>query len=271
MNVINLPIALALLSLLSGCVGVARVTVPAPDDYDSSQVNSVQTKAEWLQLPPLGSRNTVRLGDSLVSTSRVFGNPEISLTSPIAIRAESAKAVEMNAICKVTSLPSGRYLAYQESPSTLYYSLVIKDTGEVLDSSQMVLQKAKCVEGLNKYGLVGLSKEKLTGVVLPWVTTIWNSQGPELTERQYKAQFVASVNDDNFKQELYFNGKSGNTLKFMYREFSGKMLRGSFSQEIIYDLSEGNEIGFKNALIRVISTSNTQITYEVLKHFDPVN
>ncbi len=268
MKVINLLIALALFTLFSGCAGV---TVSAPNDYDSSQVNSVQTKAEWLQLPQLSSRHTVRLGDSLVSTSRMFGNPEISLISPISIRAESAKAVEMNAICKVNSLPVGRYIAFLESPSTLYYSLVTKDTGEVLNASQIMRQKTECAEGSGKYGLVGLSKDKRTGVVLPWVSMIWNSQGPELNGSQYKAQFVTAINDDNFKQELYFNGKSGNTLKFMYREFSGKMLRGSFSQEIVYDLSEGNEIGFKNALIRVISTSNTQITYEVLKHFDPVN
>ena len=264
----NLFMGLAVFGLIAGC---ASVSVPAPAGYDPSQISTVQTKSEWLQLPAIGASHTVRLGDSLVSTSRVFGNQEISLVTPVSMRAESAKAKEMLAVCKVNELPAGRYLAYQESPSALYYSLVTKETGEVLDASQMMLQKAQCVEGIGKYGLVGLAQDKRTGVVSPWVWTIWNVQAPILTKRQYKAQFVASVNDDNFKQELYFNGKSGNTLKFMYREFSGKMLRGSFSQEIVYDLSDGNEIGFKDALIRVIDTSNTQITYEVLRHFEPVN
>ena len=268
MTMANLSTSLALCVLLSGCAGV---TVYAPADFDGSRVTWVQTKAEWLQLPPLSSRHTARLGESLVSTSRVFGNPEISLISPVAIRAESAKSKEMLAICKVDSLPSGRYVASQESPSTLYYSLVTENTGEVLNTSQMMVKKAKCSTGSVTYGLVGLSKDKRTGGVRPWVWSVWNSQDPELADSQYKAQFVTAINDENFKQELYFNGKAGNTLKFMYREFSGKMLRGSFSQETVYDLSEGSEIGFKNALIRVISTSNTQITYEVLRHFDPGN
>ena len=258
---------LAVWGLFSGCAGVS---VSAPTGFDPSQVSTVETSVEWMQLPPVGRTHTVRLGDSLVSTSRVFGNHEISLMMPVAMRAESAKAEEMNALCKVQELPAGRYVAFKESPSTLYYSLVTKETGEVLDASQMMLQKAPCVEGSGTYGLVGLAQDKRTGTVSPWVWSVWNVQGPVLSENQYTAQFVASVNNDNFKQELYFNGKSGNTLKFTYREFSGNMLRGSFSQEIVYDLSDGIDVGFKDALIRVREASNTQITYEVLRHFEPV-
>jgi len=71
----------------------------------------------------------------------------------------------------------------------------------------------------------------------------------------------------NFVQELIYNGRSGDTLKFIYRELSDHMLRAAFSQEVQYDLSQSAEIGFKNVRIEVIEASNTSITYRMLSNF----
>ena len=76
------------------------------------------------------------------------------------------------------------------------------------------------------------------------------------------------VRAPQFKQELIYNGKVGNSVKFLYRELSGGYMRAPFTQEVQYDLAEGNEIGFKGARIEIINSSNRFIEYKVLKTFN---
>jgi hypothetical protein len=76
------------------------------------------------------------------------------------------------------------------------------------------------------------------------------------------------VSQPFFRQELIFNGRVNTSLKFMYREFSGSYMRAPFTQEIQYDLSEGNVIGFKGLRLEVLESTNRNITYRVLKMFD---
>ena len=71
----------------------------------------------------------------------------------------------------------------------------------------------------------------------------------------------------NFVQELIYNGRSGDTLKFIYRELANDMLRAAFTQDVQYDLSQSREIGFKNVRLEVIEASNTSITYKMLSNF----
>lgn len=85
--------------------------------------------------------------------------------------------------------------------------------------------------------------------------------------RVQPAEYV-DVTQPYFKQELIYNGRINTNLKFMYRELSGNYMRAPFTQEIQYDLKEGNIIGFKGARLEIIESSNSSITYKVLKMFD---
>ena len=58
-----------------------------------------------------------------------------------------------------------------------------------------------------------------------------------------------------------------NNLKFIYREFSDDMIRPAFSQEVQYDLSNSDEIGFKSVRMRILDASNTVLKYELLSNF----
>lgn len=78
---------------------------------------------------------------------------------------------------------------------------------------------------------------------------------------------VISVREPGFKQELIYNGKVGDQIKFLYREFSQDMIRAAFTQEVQYDLSESDTIGFKGARIRVVEATNSMIRYVVTKSF----
>ena len=74
--------------------------------------------------------------------------------------------------------------------------------------------------------------------------------------------------DSFFDQELIYNGLSGSTVKFLYREFSGLTNRTSFEQEVTYDLNIGEIIGFKSARFKILSATNTGIEYEVIAPFN---
>lgn len=74
-------------------------------------------------------------------------------------------------------------------------------------------------------------------------------------------------NDYFFDQRLIYNGLSGSTVKFLYREFSGSSNRSQYEQDVTYDLNIGEVIGFKSARFRILSATNTGIEYEVLAPF----
>lgn len=71
-----------------------------------------------------------------------------------------------------------------------------------------------------------------------------------------------------FKQELIFNGKVDNNLKFIYREYILDFARPSFIQEMQYDLNESKIIGFKGLRLEIIKASNTNIEYVILNPFN---
>ena len=73
--------------------------------------------------------------------------------------------------------------------------------------------------------------------------------------------------DTQRKSELIYNGRVGDGLRFIYREFYEDMARPSFTQEIQYDLAISQTIGFKSAELEILEATNTRISYRVLNHF----
>jgi hypothetical protein len=71
---------------------------------------------------------------------------------------------------------------------------------------------------------------------------------------------------DSFRRELVYSGVSQGTITILYREFSNDTARPAFSQELRYDLKEGNEIGYNGARFNVIKANNISIKYKVIKH-----
>jgi hypothetical protein len=94
-----------------------------------------------------------------------------------------------------------------------------------------------------------------------------NITGPKEGDLNVERADYVDVTLPNLRQELIYNGKVGNSVKFLYRELSQNMMRDAFSQDIQYDLSEGNEIGFKGVRLRIIEATNRKIEYKVSAHF----
>jgi hypothetical protein len=70
---------------------------------------------------------------------------------------------------------------------------------------------------------------------------------------------------DGFRREIVYSGVSQGSITLLYREFANDLARPAFSQELHYDLKDGDEIGFKGARIKIISASNVGLKYRVVR------
>lgn len=71
----------------------------------------------------------------------------------------------------------------------------------------------------------------------------------------------------NFVQELIYNGRVDDNLKFIYRELSGNLVRPAFTQEVQYDFDASSIVGFQKLRLEILKADNTNITYRVLTSF----
>lgn len=76
------------------------------------------------------------------------------------------------------------------------------------------------------------------------------------------------IDDRGFRRTLIYSGRVGDKLRIAYREFSNNVARGAFSNDVEYDLSESNIIGYAGAQLEIIEATNIQIRYKVITHFD---
>lgn len=87
----------------------------------------------------------------------------------------------------------------------------------------------------------------------------------------YDADFEVKMRtvetEASFQQTLIYSGRIGDKINIAYREFSNSAARPAFSNNVEYDLSASNEIGYKGAVIEVIKANNSEIIYKVLRSF----
>lgn len=117
---------------------------------------------------------------------------------------------------------------------------------------------------------IGIAKNKSSGEFKPFFNSSTNGfVAKSIQDLEVKNELV--IPDDCnycFKQEFVFNGRVGDNLKFLYREYSSDFIRADFSQELQYDISESNIVGFKGLRLSILETTNTKIMYKVLSTFD---
>ncbi|BCO30733.1 hypothetical protein TspCOW1_08360 [Thiohalobacter sp. COW1] len=241
---IRLLALIAIVSILGGC---ASSPIKMGNYTHSQKVN----------YPEKGVSVIKGLGDRLVAKGTKTTGPALQVTQPIQFNKEENESSIMT--CALTVMP-GSYFK-----RGIYYK----------DNSN-----ADC------YGPVNYQ------VTLADGTTNWNCQGrtfvgdicsrndgsyilvnsmasfPLKQDFQYLNKGEKAVQyQDNFIQELIYNGRVGNNLKFIYREFSNDTIRPAFSQDVQYDLNESNIIGFKGLRLKVINATNTEIEYILLNNF----
>lgn len=105
------------------------------------------------------------------------------------------------------------------------------------------------------------------------VLTVVYAQSNYVVEKTFdieytETEFIGKKCSTCFKNELIYNGKQGNIIKVIYREYSNDMARPAFTQNLDYDLGEGDIISFKGCKIKVINAKNTGIQFKILSTFN---
>ncbi len=225
------------LLLLGSCAATKLVTMPVQQDL----VNE----------PPVGEVRTVEVGDTLVRTAKVTEVPALKLSEDVEAGG-TGWAWGNKAFYK-----AGIYVAqYTDASQTCYESLEpIRVTALGIANN---LRGGICVSR-NKPG------EKTLFMGGPSNNAIYKPRNEiRVTDTTY-----IDKSKPGFWQELIYNGKSGDSVKFLYREFTNEVARPAFDQVVEYDLKDGTTIGFKGARLDILAATNTNISYKVIAHFPP--
>ena len=97
------------------------------------------------------------------------------------------------------------------------------------------------------------------------VVTVFNS--PFCYSGDFEIKNRISERGASFQQTLIYSGRVGNKINIGYREFSSNLARPAFNNNVEYDLSTSNVIGYKGAQIEVLSADNNSIKYRVIRNF----
>lgn len=234
--------AVSLALLVAGCASTQRTLLPALDVVD---------------LPPLDTEQVAEIGDTLVAKGKIYTYDGLNLRN---------EAVGGGALLLKFQVPPGPLPAKKEDEDwTYYYGDGVTATDTSINSQRTVPGGLK----IARRSFISGEDDFVKGDVRIF------SDSPVITLRplsplDIEHTRVSAVEKPSFKQELIYSGRSGDEVRFLYRELSGSVMRAPFSQQVQYDLSQDSVIGFKGVRIEVLEATNTQIRYRVLSSFpDP--
>lgn len=246
----KLPRALiALVVLLITLTSCTTLTHSRLLQRDFSPIGAQQRR---LALPVLNQQSTAQVGDSMISGGTLYLRPAIRLRESVTH----------------TGVSRGPYSIYL--PAGVYYaagrSLKPPIQGTFYQAQTRLRFRAEgnfTVKG----GVFVPAGDGMT----PYIYWHATDTGVPLIDPEPALEFEETTHEewqpDSLRRELVYNGRSGDTIKLLYREFSDDMMRPAFTQEVAYDLEQGETIGFKGTRFRVYEANNVEIVYTVLSHF----
>jgi hypothetical protein len=94
---------------------------------------------------------------------------------------------------------------------------------------------------------------------------VWNTVNPPVRFDAAQGTSMAT-GGAGFRNELIYEGVSGNVVAILYREFVNDLARPAFQQDLHYTLEMPGptEVSFRTVRLRIHSADNNGIHYEVL-------
>jgi len=145
------------------------------------------------------------------------------------------------------------------------YDIIAKKYPQIgFDEKSDFYSSVGVVKGILSDPVQALALEKKENAELCVVTVFG---GSACYEGEYEKKKQLSERGNSFQQTLIYSGRVGNKINIGYREFSNNSARPAFNNDVEYDLSSSNIIGYKGASIEVIKADNSSITYKLIKNF----
>ena len=237
-----------------GCAAPKQLYIPSTDDL---------TQSVKIDSPPINISVTNRFGTIVASKGLV--------TNTLWVRfLEEVTMIERTSSRPKQWIPKG-----SEGKFTDFYT--VAHTGEKISCLKIKVQR----EANWNYGpgktfyeplCKGASEEykwfyQYIVDELPHGRTMDSVYVPFSSRNQIEEFTQTDLNNPTFVRQFIYNGRVGSELKFIYREFSGDFIKPAFTQDVQYDLDQSNTIRFKNLKMRILSASNTEITYILESNF----
>jgi hypothetical protein len=207
---------------------------------------------ELVHAPALNVEAQVEIGESMVSTAQRAVYPGIQLRDPVVHRGTN------NFGSFTINIPkSGLFEAGRDAEGVFYQApkfQFLGSNGSAVRVNGGVYVPAANRDATEVYWLAAND----TSIPL-------NDDHPGI---KFDGGQVEIWDEASFKRELVYGGISGNTITILYREFKDDFARPAFSQDLKYDLAQGDVIGYRGSRFQVLGATNTAIKYKVLKHLD---
>lgn len=192
--------------------------------------------------PPLGSINTVGVGEQMLVQGRFVQREALQLD----------REVRVGTLGSYTFTPGHFVRVGGADPIGFYNESNLEGSGRVQQS--MLADPFQVIE-------YNRDTKQICGVTILNLKVCANAPEARLTT-------VSSSSDNSFQQTLIYSGRVGDKINIGYREFSSNMARPAFNNDVEYDLSESNVIGYRGAELEIIEATNRSITYRVVSNFN---
>lgn len=239
--------------LAFGCVVVALLSSACVSPLQKRSFSQILYAPEVVSSPSVNTEAEAEIGTSMVATAKRIRSPGIRLSEGITHQGTNngypfTLAIPAGTLFEAAKDPAGTFYEY---PTPLEFRLY---TGHVL--------KVR--------GGVFVPSAAPAATEIFWLAT--DNPNTPLNDEHPGIQFEPSTAErwgsESFKRELVYGGVSQNTITVLYREFMNDMARPAFSQELKYDLSKGDVIGYRGARFQVLDVTNTTIKFKALKHLE---
>ena len=218
--------------LLSGCVTAGRIETPVTE-IDKPAVNEM-AMAELGD--PILEKGRYRVADAIILSSGTGWN-ETPLLGPRVMIPEGVM---------VARLRDDKYTYYYSSRTIAHDPIVGIDLPYANGAALRV-------------GNDGT--DDVMGVSMPSGATHALDVVPDLEKTR-----VTLLDATGYRRQLIYGGRSGDTLRFQYREAAGPQ-QPQANQDFEWSLSDGNVVTFRGARIEVMDATNARLSYRILSSF----
>lgn len=211
-----------------------------------ASTQTVLPRTEVVDRPSINAAAEAELGDTIVEKGKVTTFDGLDLRSEV--------VWGDGVILKKFTIAPGKLRARQKDAKFTYFFSDRMTSYDALLGTSPYLGGGLCTKNEDS--------SYVRAFIAPGRCSIGAGSSADVTPTR-----IVDVDAPNFRQELIYNGRSGQTVKFLYREASGDYARPAFAQDVQYDLADGNMIGFKGARIEIVEATNTRLKYRVLSSF----
>jgi hypothetical protein len=238
--------ALAVCFGLSGCA--TGYTSLAFKRVDSGSFDDVRS---W---PPTGQETTVHVGETMISAMVVPVMPAVTLAAPF--RQVGVYRRDLRMALDVP--PGAMQLDGTDGAGGRFYAAAVGVRLAYEDKGSFE------GDGETMRGGVFVAGNGAKSIYWFWPGTATASTIPAPTLEVGEATVELPARDARFQKQLIYSGLSQTTVGVLYREMADSMARPAFNQDLRYELSKGQTIGYQRARFEVLDASNTSIRYRVL-------